>query len=405
MTAILELAGIRKAFGGIVALDDVALAIARPGIYGLIGPNGAGKTTLFDVVCGQQVPDNGTVRFEGQRIEALRVHQRARLGFSRTFQECRVLSEETCLDNVLFAAQDKRLGAELAQSMTRATRARGAMVAEAWRLLALVNLDGYADAPAAALSYGQRRLLEIVSALIARPRMLLLDEPASGVNPTLLDTLRDFLRQLYQERPIVFLIVEHNMEFIMSLASLDRGDAPGPDPGAGHAQRGAVRPARDRGLSRMSEALFNVRGLKAGYGDGRLIVDGVDLDVSAGEIVTMIGQNGAGKSTVLKGIYHMTRERHGSVSLGGQSLFDLPPHELLRRGLAYIPQQHTVFPKLTIAENLTMGGYLIARPWFDRRARRGRRGHVSGAGRAAARNTPLACRAASSACSRSLARW
>ena len=109
----------------------------------------------------------------------------------------------------------------------------------------------------------------------------------------------------------------------------------------------------------MSEALFNVRGLKAGYGDGRLIVNGVDLDISAGEIVTMIGQNGAGKSTVLKGIYHMTSERHGSVVLGGQSVFDLPPHELLRHGLAYIPQQHTVFPKLTIAENLAMGGYLI----------------------------------------------
>ena len=127
----------------------------------------------------------------------------------------------------------------------------------------------------------------------------------------------------------------------------------------------------------MSEALFNVRGLKAGYGDGRLIVNGVDLDISAGEIVTMIGQNGAGKSTVLKGIYHMTSERHGGVVLGGQSVFDLPPHELLRHGLAYIPQQHTVFPKLTIAENLAMGGYLIRRPWFDRRARRGYRGDVS----------------------------
>jgi ABC-type branched-subunit amino acid transport system ATPase component len=219
MAAILELVGIRKAFGGIVALDDIALTVARPGIYGLIGPNGAGKTTLFDVVCGQQVPDSGTVRFEGQPIEALRVYQRARLGFSRTFQECRVLSEESCLDNVLFAAQDKRLGSELAQSMTRATGARDAMVAEVRRLLALVNLDGYADAPAAALSYGQRRLLEIISALIARPRILMLDEPASGVNPTLLGTLRDFIRQLYQERPIVFLIVEHNMEFIMSLAS------------------------------------------------------------------------------------------------------------------------------------------------------------------------------------------
>jgi branched-chain amino acid transport system ATP-binding protein len=110
----------------------------------------------------------------------------------------------------------------------------------------------------------------------------------------------------------------------------------------------------------MSDALLTVSNLKAGYGDGRLIVDGVDLDVAAGEVVTMIGQNGAGKSTVLKGIYHMTRERHGDVQLAGKSVFALPAHELLRQGLAYIPQQHTIFPRLTIAENLAMGGYLIA---------------------------------------------
>jgi branched-chain amino acid transport system ATP-binding protein len=219
MPAILEVAGLRKAFGGIRAVDDVAFAIDTPGIFGLIGPNGAGKTTLFDVICGRQMADTGTVRFDGRPIEALRVHQRARLGFARTFQECRVLAEETCLDNVLFGAQDKRLGAEWTQCLTRRSGHRDAMQAEARRLLALVNLEAYADAPAAALSYGQRRLLEIVSALICRPRLLLLDEPASGVNPALLDTLRDVLRRIQEEQGIVLLIVEHNMEFIMSLAT------------------------------------------------------------------------------------------------------------------------------------------------------------------------------------------
>jgi branched-chain amino acid transport system ATP-binding protein len=110
----------------------------------------------------------------------------------------------------------------------------------------------------------------------------------------------------------------------------------------------------------MSEPVLGISGLRAGYGGGRLIVDGVDLAVAAGEVVTMIGQNGAGKSTVLKGIYNMTRERQGDVLLRGKSVFRQPPHALLREGLAYIPQQHTVFPKLTVAENLTMGGYLLA---------------------------------------------
>jgi branched-chain amino acid transport system ATP-binding protein len=109
----------------------------------------------------------------------------------------------------------------------------------------------------------------------------------------------------------------------------------------------------------MSDAVLDVRGLKVGYGDGRLIVDGIDLTVDAGEVVTMIGQNGAGKSTVLRGIYNMARKRHGEVRLAGTPVFALPPHRLLRQGLAYIPQDHTVFPKLSIAENLAMGGYLI----------------------------------------------
>ena len=125
----------------------------------------------------------------------------------------------------------------LSKCATRNT-ARPDALAEARRLLALVNLDNYADTPAAALSYGQRRLLEIVSRA-DRPAasILLLDEPASGVNPTLLNTLRDFLRRIYDERQIVFLIVEHNMEFIMSLASQMRGDASGAGAGAGHARR------------------------------------------------------------------------------------------------------------------------------------------------------------------------
>lgn len=170
MTAILDLVALRKAFGGIIALNDLTLTISEPGIYGLIGPNGAGKTTLFDVICGLQMADAGAILFEGLPIEKSRVHVRAGLGFSRTFQECRVLPEETCLDNVLFAAQKKPLGAEFWQMITPGIESRDAATIEARRLLALVNFADYADVPAAKLSFGQRRLLEIVSALVVRPR-------------------------------------------------------------------------------------------------------------------------------------------------------------------------------------------------------------------------------------------
>ena len=159
------------------------------------------------------------MRLAGTRIDRLRVHRRARLGVARTFQECRVLEQETCLDNVLFAAQDKHLGREWLQALGRHGNARRAVLAEAEYLLELVGLRRLQNEPAGNLSYGQRRLLEIVSSLIARPRLLLLDEPASGINPTLLNMLRDFLLRIFAERQIVLLVVEHNMEFVMSLAS------------------------------------------------------------------------------------------------------------------------------------------------------------------------------------------
>jgi ABC-type branched-subunit amino acid transport system ATPase component len=214
----LAVRGLAKRYGGISALCGAGFEIERPGIYGLIGPNGAGKTTLFDVIAGSVAPDEGQVVLDGRDVTGFAPHRMAALGIARTFQECRILTEETCLDNLLFAAQPKGFGATMAQLVSRSQAARRAQREEAMRLLALVRLEAYADAPAASLSFGQRRLLEIVSTFIAAPEVFLLDEPASGVNPSLLVTLSDCIRTMYAERPRVFLLVEHNMEFVMSLA-------------------------------------------------------------------------------------------------------------------------------------------------------------------------------------------
>lgn len=214
----LQVKGLRKAYGGIVALEGAEFCIEGPGIYGLIGPNGAGKTTLFDAIAGTIRPDAGQVLLGGREVTGWVSHRMAAAGISRTFQECRVLLEETCLDNVLFAAQPKGLGASVAQVFTRSDGHRRRMHDEAMRLLSLVRLQAYAGQPASVLSFGQRRLLEIVSTFISGPEVFLLDEPASGVNPALLQVLMDFIRTMYAERPRVFLVVEHNMEFIMSLA-------------------------------------------------------------------------------------------------------------------------------------------------------------------------------------------
>jgi ABC-type branched-subunit amino acid transport system ATPase component len=197
----LSVRGVEKRYGGVTALAGCSFDIPGPGIYGLIGPNGAGKTTLFDIVAGATAPDRGAVLFEDDDVTGLAPHRLAARGMARSFQECRVFPEFTCLENLLFSG-----------------RKRGDARNEAMRLLALVNLDGYAGQPAAALSFGQRRLLEIVATFMQRPRLLLLDEPAAGVNPALLEVLVGFIRAMFRERPSVFLVIEHNMEFIMELA-------------------------------------------------------------------------------------------------------------------------------------------------------------------------------------------
>jgi len=218
MSALLDLRGIRKSFGGIRALAGASFAIEQPGIYGLIGPNGAGKTTLFDCIAGRQVPDGGEILVGGQAVQGARPEWLAALGLARSFQECRVFPEWSLRDNLLFALRPRSVGSALLRSVTRRDALPGDAADEAMRLLKLASLERYADAPASLLSFGQRRLLEIAAALIGRPRLLLLDEPASGINPGLIAVLSDLLRQLHREQGGVFLIVEHNMEFIMGLA-------------------------------------------------------------------------------------------------------------------------------------------------------------------------------------------
>jgi ABC-type branched-subunit amino acid transport system ATPase component len=214
---LLAVENLAKQYGGIAALTGASFAIERPGIYGLIGPNGAGKTTLFDVITGTVAPDTGRVLLGGRDVTGLPAHALWTRGVARTFQECRLLPEFTCMENLLFAVQRKDMGWTLRQIFTR----RGAPQTardEAMRLLQLVGMEHYAEERAADLSFGQRRLLDMVATFITRPRVLLLDEPASGVNPSLLATLSGFIRRMYEESPSVFLVVEHNMEFIMALA-------------------------------------------------------------------------------------------------------------------------------------------------------------------------------------------
>ena len=216
MAPLLELQNVTRRFGGVVALDDVSLEVAEGEIAGLIGPNGAGKTTAFNVITRIYRPDEGDVVFAGESLLSTPAHGVVRRGISRTFQNVEVFPTLTVLDNVLVGAHSRiRLFSE--------RHVRG----EVREVLERVELERLADRPAAGLPYATLKRLELARALIARPRLLLLDEPAGGLSHEEVDELAGFIRRLRDGFELTILLVEHHMNLVMrisdSVAVLDFG--------------------------------------------------------------------------------------------------------------------------------------------------------------------------------------
>ncbi|HEY5977170.1 MAG TPA: ABC transporter ATP-binding protein [Solirubrobacterales bacterium] len=215
---LLEVDGVFKRFGGINAVDGAGFEVEEGSITALIGPNGAGKTTLFNVVTGFQRGDRGSVRLAGDQIMGASAHSIARRGMVRTFQITKALAAMPVIDNVMLAAPDQP-GEKLRDVFfrPRAVRSREREVrAGAEELLEVFDLAGHAEAYAGTLSGGQRKLLELARALMASPRLLLLDEPMAGINPTLGLRLLDHMQRLRKERGTTFLFIEHDMEVVMN---------------------------------------------------------------------------------------------------------------------------------------------------------------------------------------------
>jgi len=211
VTPLLDVRDVAHAFGGVRAVDGATFDVEAGSITGLIGPNGAGKSTLFNCISGFLRPRSGRVSMDGRRIDRLPAHRIARAGLVRTFQTPRALIRMTVAENVMLATPrhpGERLG-RLGRSREREAEARTA------ELLALVGLDGHAQALAGTLSGGQRKLLDLIRALMAEPRLLLLDEPMAGVNPTTRVQLLQHIRDLRDRDGITLLIVEHDLDFIM----------------------------------------------------------------------------------------------------------------------------------------------------------------------------------------------
>ena len=211
MTPILEAEGVTKSYGGVQALNACSVSFAEGEINALIGPNGSGKTTLFNVMTGYERPDRGTVRLRGRDITGSTPDKIFRMGMGRSFQLTRIFPRLSVIENVHVAAQRRGLLAQV-----RGWSSHGEQRA-AVEVLDFVGLTRLAHEPAGTLSYGQQKLLELAFGMVARPQIMLLDEPAGGVNPTLLKHLAARIRALNGEG-VTFVIVEHDMEFVMGLA-------------------------------------------------------------------------------------------------------------------------------------------------------------------------------------------
>lgn len=208
--ALLEVHHLTKRFGGITAVDDCTFNVEEGSITSLIGPNGAGKTTAFNLISGVLKPDEGRVLFEGEEITRKRPSHITRRGISRTFQITRDLKEMTVLENVVIQSLVHGFRGLFRSDVDRRERER------ALALLDFVGIARLANLKSKNLSYGQKKLMELAAVMMSEPRMIMLDEPAGGVNPALLETIVDRIIALNQQG-ITFLIVEHNMDVVMQL--------------------------------------------------------------------------------------------------------------------------------------------------------------------------------------------
>ncbi len=218
MNQLLTATGLYKSFGGIKAVNNAHIEVKQGSITGLIGPNGAGKTTLFNLLSNFIRPDKGSVIFEEQPIHNLASHKIAQKGFIRTFQVARVLSRLSVLENMLLA-QPQQTGENFFKVWLQQKKLRQEEKAnkeQAMAILESVGLAAKANDYAGALSGGQRKLLEMARTLMTSPKLILLDEPAAGVNPTLINQICEYI-QTWNQEGISFLIIEHNMDVIMSL--------------------------------------------------------------------------------------------------------------------------------------------------------------------------------------------
>ena len=212
MTNILEVKNVFKYFGGVKANEDISLNIKQGSIVGLIGPNGSGKTTLFNSIAGTHPIDKGSILFQGNELSSKLVHEIAKLGLLRTFQQTKIYGQMSCMMNMKISKKVENNFSRMIDKIPKE------LDEQAEQILAFVGLYEKRNLRAGELSFGQQKLLELAMALMNEPKMLMLDEPTAGINPTLINGIIDRLIKINDKYKITLFVIEHNMRVVMNLA-------------------------------------------------------------------------------------------------------------------------------------------------------------------------------------------
>lgn len=364
---VMSVRGISKRFGKIVTANNIDLDVMPAQVHSFIGPNGAGKTTFFNMLTGLIQADEGQILFEGQNINGLPIHKRARLGIARSFQILSVFHELTVFENVRVAVQarsPKRNG------IWKDAHDIEEINAETWSLLAVVGLENRAAEKCANLSHGEQRLLEIAITLAADAKILLLDEPLAGLAEADRQVVAALIHRLGKTHAV--LLIEHDIDRVIAISNrltvLHQGrliadgkphevarDAAVIEAYMGDAPMGgaAIVPPAPDAKAPPKKPLLVIENLCAGY-DGSRILDNLNFELREGEAVALLGRNGVGKSTTLRAMMSAVDITSGKITLEGRDITGLPSYEINRLGVSMVPEGRRLFHGLTVAENLML---------------------------------------------------